>query len=134
MTWHRNYCNVRGGRGTIEERFWKKVCKGCSCPTHDHSKGCYIWIGAVISFPVGYGAISVNSRTVGAHVVAMFLKTGSWPTKLTLHTCDIRLCVNTEHLYEGTRSDNLKDAYRKGVSFGFRAHNGRKQKLLKGQK
>lgn len=34
--------------------------------------------------------------------------------KLAKRDCEIRACVNPQHLFLGTRSDNLKDAFRKG--------------------
>ena len=30
------------------------------------------------------------------------------------HTCDNGICINPDHLFLGTNSDNQKDAYRKG--------------------
>ena len=34
------------------------------------------------------------------------------------HTCDNPLCINEYHLWEGTRSQNMTDCYRKGRSRG----------------
>jgi hypothetical protein len=31
-----------------------------------------------------------------------------------MHKCDVRNCVNPEHLRLGTQSENIKDAYQKG--------------------
>jgi hypothetical protein len=30
-----------------------------------------------------------------------------------MHTCDVRACVNPDHLVLGTQSDNMMDALRK---------------------
>jgi HNH endonuclease len=49
-----------------------------------------------------------------AHRVAWFVAHGAWPTLHVLHRCDVPLCVNPEHLFEGTQTDNLRDMARKG--------------------
>lgn len=36
------------------------------------------------------------------------------PTMWVLHRCDTRPCVNPEHLFLGTRQDNIRDCVSKG--------------------
>jgi hypothetical protein len=33
---------------------------------------------------------------------------------LACHTCDVRACINPDHLYEGTVTDNNRDTVRRG--------------------
>jgi hypothetical protein len=35
------------------------------------------------------------------------------------HSCDVSLCVNENHLFAGTRKDNMQDASRKGRLVGY---------------
>jgi hypothetical protein len=63
----------------------------------------------------GYGKIWINGKTKGTHRVAWELIYGSIPNGLNvLHRCDVPSCVNPYHLFLGTNSDNIKDAFRKG--------------------
>ncbi len=65
----------------------------------------------------GYGSY----KGFPAHRVAWLIYRGCDPIgNYVLHTCDNRRCVNPDHLYLGTQSDNLHDMW----SRGRRKHNG----------
>lgn len=58
----------------------------------------------------GYGKFWYNGKTLAAHRVAWLLFKGEIPAdKWVLHKCDNRRCVNVDHLYIGTPSDNVRD-------------------------
>ena len=73
-----------------------------------NENGCLEWLGSIRN-RTGYGAFSIDSKNVCAHRVAWVLKHGYWPDEYILHTCDNKLCVNADHLYEGDYSDNAVD-------------------------
>jgi hypothetical protein len=75
---------------------------------------CWIWTGYVKQ-RTGYGAIWLNGRELKVHRVAYFLEHGRIDESLmVLHKCDVRLCVNPKHLYQGTAKDNGEDTSRRG--------------------
>jgi hypothetical protein len=93
------------------ERFWRFVRK---------SEGCWEWIGAKHVF--GYGKFTVKHRASGeriqfdAHRYSWILANGSIaPGKMVLHRCNNPPCVRIDHLYLGTHSDNVKDAWHFGT-------------------
>jgi len=82
-----------------EQRFWSKVNK---------TDTCWLWTGCC--FSNGYGAFGVNSNNVGAHRYSYMLHKGEIAEGLVIrHTCDVRVCVNPNHLIIGTLKDNIND-------------------------
>lgn len=87
------------------ERFLSKV-------TYEPNSGCWLWVGGWQR--AGYGHMHYNGEIV-AHRVSAHLFKGGIPSGLhVLHRCDVRECVNPDHLFFGTHSDNMKDCARKG--------------------
>jgi len=85
-------------------RFWKHVDKRSD-------DDCWLWQLKPGSH--GYGQLSIypdERRTQTAHTFSYELHNGAIPKGLVVrHRCDIRLCVNPNHLLLGTQADNNRD-------------------------
>lgn len=97
---HLRWCQNR------EDHFWRNVDK-TSSPI-----GCWLYTGT-LSFE-GYGYVNISAgvkrQQWQAHRFAWTLLKGPIPEgECVLHTCDVRHCVNPEHLYLGDRKDNARD-------------------------
>lgn len=95
---------------TTAERFWDLVDKR-------EPDECWIWLGAKYqnrygNFYVGTGKL--NRRTVPAHRMSYFIQHGMWP-KEVCHSCNNPSCVNPNHLYTDTHSNNIRHAVRDGL-------------------
>lgn len=79
------------------------------------NSGCWLWTGAL--WLNGYGQLKIprTRKNIGAHFASYVLHYGRVaPGIYVCHTCDVPCCVNPEHLFLGTQSDNMRDASRKG--------------------
>jgi hypothetical protein len=97
-------------RAPLAIRFWKKV-------SIDEPDKCWLWTGSG-SKSGGYGKITnnqKNQRPMNAHVASYELHYGPVPKGMEVcHACDVKLCVNPQHLWVGTHTDNMRDAKQKG--------------------
>jgi len=75
--------------------------------------GCWMFGGCVSN--AGYGLFNPFGKNVSAHRASWTLFRGEIPSdRHVLHTCDVKLCVNPDHLYLGTPSQNAQDAIERG--------------------
>ena len=87
------------------QRFFDKINKS--------EDGCWLWTAG--GRGTGYGAIKYNGKIVDAHRVSWILHFGEIPEGMFIcHKCDVRKCVNPDHLFIGTHKDNMQDCIKKG--------------------
>lgn len=98
------------------ERFYEKFLG-------EPNSGCWLWDGSLTG--QHYGAIQNDRhRSLSAHRVSWEIHRGKIPTGLcVLHKCDIPTCVNPDHLFLGTQSQNIADRNAKGRQSKGETHN-----------
>jgi hypothetical protein len=75
--------------------------------------GCHIWTAG--TYKAGYGCLMIDRKSFYAHRIAWEVNFGAIPLGLcVLHHCDIPACINPDHLFLGTKADNVADMDSKG--------------------
>jgi hypothetical protein len=79
--------------------------------------GCWIWPGPMMVDKLGYGQTYYSGSREYAHRASYRHHKGSIPEGMyVLHRCDVRSCVNPDHLRLGTHLENMADISKRGGS------------------
>ena len=83
------------------------------------NSGCWLWLGWACPTTAKRHDVRpylhVNGKKTAAYRFAYATFRGPIPSGMMVcHSCDVSLCVNPDHLFLGTNSDNQQDSLRKG--------------------
>jgi hypothetical protein len=93
----------------FRKKFWNQTKK--------NKNGCVEWTGM---HREGYGRINYKRKTYGCTRLVWEWEKGKIPeNKIICHSCDNPACVNINHLFLGTKADNMMDCVKKGRKLGL---------------
>ena len=76
---------------------------------------CWIWTGGTQRGGYGRIARDFGNGSTTTHLASYEIHVGPIPDGLCVcHRCDVRNCINPDHLFLGTHQDNSDDKMRKG--------------------
>jgi len=112
---------------TAEERFWPKVDKNGPVPDcAPHLGPCWLW--KAFKFWDGYGSFLYRGLAgARAHRASYEMFVGPIPPGLcVLRRCNVRACVNPDHLWVGTKKQNSEQMVAQGrQQRGVERYNGK---------
>jgi hypothetical protein len=96
-----------------ETRDWSLAEKLAHHSVPANENGCVLW--AAQKGTGGYGYLKWKGRSRTVHRLAWESANGPILNGMHVcHKCDVRTCINIDHLFLGTNADNVADKMRKG--------------------
>ncbi len=93
------------------------------CAGEELLAACWLWTGAKTPKNYGYFTLCTDGGTYSCYTHRLSFMTwrGELPADKphVLHKCDVRNCVNPDHLYAGTQKDNTRDMMDKRRHWSF---------------
>jgi len=91
---------------------------------------CLVWDPLRRNIENGYGRVGPGERL--AHCIAFELAGGVLPNRqVVLHSCDNKGCIEPRHLRAGTQSENIREAFERGLLFKTYTTERRREAQLK---
>ena len=114
----------------FREGFWGRVDMSLGQGPNGE---CWEWRGAMMT-GTGYGQIVIKGKKRGAHRVAWALANGRspLPEEHVCHRCDNPVCVRPDHLWLGSRTENMRDMIKKDRWGGTAKANAAKTHCING--
>lgn len=106
------YCSVSCYKDTSIDNYKKKLLSLIKVDKN----GCWLYQG-LIEFS-GYGVLTFKGKSHKAHRLSYKIFIGEIKSNLFVcHKCDVRACINPDHLFLGTHEDNMQDMVNKNRKF-----------------
>lgn len=108
------HCGREFALGHNAQKFCTDVCRFWAKVGWRRAGECWLWQGC--KHHSGHGQFGVGPvARIYAHRFSWELVNGPVPDgQCVLHRCDVPACVNPDHLFLGTRVDNMHDMWAKG--------------------
>lgn len=78
--------------------------------------GCFHWLGKTMPNSIGelYGRSTWEGKSIPVTHFIWFITYNKWPKNQINHKCHNPICVNPDHLYDGTQTENMQDMKKAG--------------------